>query len=310
MNNSFGGGNQRPIISSMNEVSGEQVPSGAQMPSIQAPIISSGGGDIYLPATKAKGGKKIWILIAGIIAVLLVAAIAVLLVTGNRNSGGGRGTTTNYQESFNRYANYLVSGEVSTAELSGDYDGSKVYEIERAVDNNDVNYMSILNGYWNDFVDRARSGDKTQALEQQIQHQGRLMKFITQYTSMAKHEREDLIKSYLTKGKDNTIVEVNKEYDLLIDEEYEYSKLYAEAMKAWTKAAIDMYGVYIDAGCVSNTGELNAVCVNTVEVPIEIWQAYEAAEKSEAIGAAEDVVQQLVNNCYNMAWTMEASDEE
>ena len=133
MNNSFGGNGERPIISSMNEGQAMQAP-GGQMPNMQPPVVSSGGGDIYLSSSKTNSDKKKWFFVIALAVLsLLTVGVVVVLMLGGQKGGNTTTTAADYRESFNQYANYLLSGEASNEQVTPEYKKYNFYAIEGAV---------------------------------------------------------------------------------------------------------------------------------------------------------------------------------
>ena len=118
--------------------------------------VGNGTGDIVLAPQKKSSRKGL--IIAAIVGLLVVVGVVagVLLMRG----GGIGGTNMSAKEAFNRYANYLLYGEESDADLAinddiedNENDSSELRSVLVSDDNSFVSeYANRLNALWNDFI--------------------------------------------------------------------------------------------------------------------------------------------------------------
>ncbi len=87
------------------------------------PVAPRDTGDILLPGSEKKGGKKWLYVVLGVaVAVILVVFGAWMIAKGDGGSESGNGNTAgaNVVQSFNEYANYIIYGRTSSDAISED----------------------------------------------------------------------------------------------------------------------------------------------------------------------------------------------
>lgn len=118
--------------------------------------LSSGSGDIVLvPDTQTSGERRKWI-VAGLIALIVVAAIAaVVLFFIMRGQNGGQASKGEVKKAFNEYANYVLFGKESSEDFDIETINGKPYfltlddeENERYLKNADDKYWKFEKAYY------------------------------------------------------------------------------------------------------------------------------------------------------------------
>ena len=98
--------------------------------------ISSGTGDIVIDGVKEPKDRKKLLLIIGTVAVGV--ALLVLIIVGVSKLINGEVVASNAREAFNLYANYYLTGEVSTKDIVIEDSGEKIDERLESETNEEV----------------------------------------------------------------------------------------------------------------------------------------------------------------------------
>lgn len=133
-------GNGMP--NNMNMGTNMQQGMGMQQPGTGAmSSVGSGQGDIILAAEK-KSHKGV--IIALILAALIIGGMFAVVYLSSSSLFGGGGASVDAKTAFNRYANYLLYGENSDAELKGEYNENGIYMVYEIKDgDNKINMMAM-----------------------------------------------------------------------------------------------------------------------------------------------------------------------
>lgn len=126
-------------------------------PVVSGPVTNSSitSGPVVLDSNGGRKSRK-WVVILIILLLFVVVAGGVFAVWKS-----GAGNDNILDNSFNRFANYVLFGEDSAKELAGEYEGTKTYEIDRVFVLYDGeaknNFMTFANKLWRNFYESLSS---------------------------------------------------------------------------------------------------------------------------------------------------------
>ena len=247
------------------------------------PPVSSGTGDIVLqPDKPAKSKKGIFIGI-GVLLVLLVVALMVFLATGggkgSNGSGSGSNDNVSVETAFNRYANYLVSGEVKDSEVSSERFDSAIKLDEEY---EDKEYEGEAAKLYKSFYDAIVSHGDGSFAEYDVTRILDDYNFLTSHFELAPVDSATLMKKYTEGGYDKALTYLREstasEDEDLISSYNKYRLMFGEAF-------IKYLAYYDSIGCLNN-GEINLGCdaaKSTSEAETLLRNVFEAQRMCEGV---------------------------
>lgn len=270
--------------------------------------VGLGGSDVTLPGAQPKNNKRLFVIIAVIVGLVLLGVVLWFALT-RLNSGTVSKADAN--NGFNKYANFLAYGTEETKNLEGEYSSGEIYSAEYAFRDENVDYFKKLNNYWNNYYDLAeKSGtlnDNTE-LVGAIEYQNEMMDFINNYYEVGSYTEEELLTLYVDKGEQAAYDEIDKRYEPLSISDNDLSHEYATAVAQENKDLIRLLAAYESAGCLNNK-MINEECVARDTTASLLEEEYEKWLDDEQLDLAYNTVSMLVRNCWNIANRMVNGDE-
>lgn len=296
---------------------GAQVPQGGfsgggqPMTPMQAPI-SSGTGDIVLDQEKKSRKKLIVAVVAIILAIGGLAAILFL-----RSGGGGNaGVNVNTKQAFYRYANYLLYGEDSDAELQEKSEEVGSEEDEEVEDDMDMyaldevvadadstgeegeilasEYFAKAEQLWNTFYGSLGGGINSE-LKETVENYKEDLEFTKLFVEAPVLDEDVFAEKFVTMNRANLNKWIESYYEDFLNSGYEKIKEYGQN-------GIQYYGLYADyleqvkaMGCLDENGEMIIPCENfeTVEVSEEMMKV-----GSEMMNYQNEAILAVTDDCW------------
>lgn len=266
----------------------------------QSPV-SSGTGDIILqPDKPAKSKKGIFIGI-GVLLVLLVVALVVFLVTGGGKGSGGSGSGSNdnvsVETAFNRYANYLVSGEVKDSEVSL----SDETEFSFAESYTDDVVLKRATGLYDSFYNKA-SADENLAINPSLplERGAQYYQLLSEKKTIELIDTDTLYYKYVDSGS-GAALNYAKDFYGIGEQKTDAVSLYRQSLYDLAKARVDYWVVYNNNGCIVNR-EYDKTCIDNLpyetieEVSIQLGEASSYIENLD-----KDIVNRLIRQCVEIS---------
>lgn len=241
-NNSFGGVGT-PVISSS--------------PS-DGPVFVGGG------STATQGPKKWVIAVVAVVVLAVVAGIVALIILKK----SGSSTVDDVKNSFYKFANYVLSGEDSSAAIAEEYDATDKYYFlanQNTSENQSRLYADtgkLLKDFKNKYskLPAGAFGDKSQGIEQNINDVASLFDFMELVYTKKRLFKPDIRDMYLENGYDGAYNEALAYYGGLNDSENSYVAGFSELFKMWVKDQLDILEDYNKKGCIVDK-TVNLQCV-------------------------------------------------
>ena len=263
-----------------------------------SPATFGTGDDIILNSSpkKSKKGLIIGIVIAAV--VLIGIGAAYLLLRGN----GTLSTSNTGKENFYRYINYLLYGEDSTTELTGEYDADATAEIYAMLSSDHkkmVPYADNLNSFWNGFSDTTNNF----VLDNEVTKNDydKRVKFIVTYFDNYVKMNENKIEELAKTSTAENISKVLDDYFAQFEQyDFEEVKTFVKSGRLFYNSVIEMYQLMKESGC-----DLDGDAVGNKCDEQKIFGNSEALESlndysSDMNGAVYDIAKYLVENGWKI----------
>lgn len=255
---------QNPMINSgfvlKSQVNGQILPNNG-VPQIM-PINSNSGNVIAAGAEQKRPKIGVIFTIISLVGLVAAAIVAVVLVVGKKNND----TTIlgDAQESFNRYANYLLIGEANTDEagkgaISLD-DSAFLTESDQESSEKKDQYYNNLLSYYDTFRKTIASENISDENASFLDTYENELKIIAYYYAGINLNNTDILESYTSSGEEKTreiITETYSKYKDLSDINDE--NYYNVAVKT-ANAYLGIIDEYNELGCLSG-GVINYECI-------------------------------------------------
>ena len=223
----------------------------------------SGGGDVVLASGSEKKSKK-WavVLLLFLVVALVGGGVAFLLL------GSGKTSSKDFRKDFNRFANYVISGQESDADLTVDYDPSYNYFFlaNQGTQEEQIVLYEKTGELLNNFVDgynKSSDDEKkefdSEKMDQEIKNEVDLFDFMKIINTKKVLRDSDIMEMYTKNGYDNTLNKVMSYYSFDGDQSNSYMRNFSEFFESWVKAQLGILKTYEENGCVMD-GELNYTC--------------------------------------------------
>lgn len=274
-------------------------------PPSPAPIVSSSG---YAPESNPKSSRKI---ILAIIVVLVLAgaliALYLLFIRPLQNP-----TIADTAKSFNTYANYLLYGEKSDAEIMGKYDHTKLYKMESmlgSTDNDISQYFDEANNLLGDFVKKYQSvaqnlypDEPTEELFATVTEYQKNFEFYRLYAISGELTREELLSDFVSKNATTIASVINDKYARLVDSDNTDAKTYGDLKIEQANNQVLIFTEYSEKGCIVNN-QIDYDCLtNQVfgeQLPKYQDRIGEIGDIADAMIASSTKL--LLSNCWNFS---------
>ena len=233
------------------------------------PPVSSGTGDIVLqPDKPAKSKKGIFIGIGVLLVLLVVALIAFLATGGGKGSEGSSGSSNDnvsVETAFNRYANYLVSGEVKDSEVTIDDD--TVFSFTESYTDDAV--LKKATELYGAFYNKAISNEdlvinSSLSLEKGEQY----YQLLNERKTIEIIDTDTLYYKYVDSGS-GAALNYAKEFYNIDESKTDVVSIYRSDLYDWAKTKIDFWVIYDKYGCIKNK-EYDNACINNI--PLEVTE--------------------------------------
>ena len=225
-------------------------------------IISSGPSE-----PKINRGRLIQfgLIFGGIALVGLVVFTIIMLVNKPKTTTTKPSTADiNYQDAFNRYANWMIIGEDSSEEIIVPKDTSAYY-VRKVINSSDdkVDYIKTANSYYNDFYNAFNSSSLTSyvSLASTVSSSYENLKFYASYLEQANYSEQDFLELYL-ESPDTFTVGLNEIYDALASDN-SVATSFSERGKARVAILAQWFQLLSQNNCIKNN-TINESCSNTL----------------------------------------------
>lgn len=214
-------------------------------------MITSGlnnSGDVIL-APEKKSHKK-WIII-GVIALVVVVVLVVMFLIPR----GGANLKGNGKEAFNRYANYLLYGNDSTAAISGEYDEGFRSKLNKVLDdevNSSSTFAKNIETLWGDFMGKSNNFTVSDDLTRDSYNErvGFIATYLENYSNMDGEKLMQLVQNGSEKKVEQSI---NDYFSLFNNYNFDEANTYKEEGRSLYNRIVEWARSLKEAGC--NTDE-------------------------------------------------------
>lgn len=221
--------------------------------------ISSDNGDIVLGGDGRKS-KKWWAI--GIIVVVLLVALGIVFII--MNISGGRKETKGLKESFNRFANYTLSGHELDTQIDPEIDLDGNYYLNNNEDNKAEMYSRVEDlflvfkeQYFRS--DISKTAQQSEYYDDIVNAEEDLAVFMSKVYTKDLPSEQDLMASYAINGRDTTIEKFNNYYSLDVLNNNRYAVDFHNHYKEWLDNSLNMLDIYNASGCI-NDKEIFVAC--------------------------------------------------
>lgn len=265
---------------------------------VQVPI-SSGTGDIVLaPEKKSRKG----VIIALIVAVLIIGGLFAAVFLMQRNGSGSVSISKNAELAFNKYANYLLYGEDSDAELNEERsEDTEDYMVNNLIADEDTDnsgsgispsvFFSKAEQLWNTFYENLSDSELAQ-LGSILDVYKEDFEFTKIFITNTVLDDENFVVQFTTMDKTSLSKWINEHFADFVKSSYAKIREYGENGIRY----YNLYAEYLEqaklAGCLSEGGGLVIPCeglstIGMSDEMIEIGNEM-ATYQDEAISAVSD----------------------
>lgn len=235
---------------------------------VGTPVISSGPADgpVFVGggSTATQGPKKWVIAVVAVVVLAVVAGIVALIILKK----SGSSTVDDVKNSFYKFANYVLSGEDSSAAITEEYDATDRYYFlaNQNTSENQSRLYADTGKLLKDFKGKydklpaGAFGDKSQGIEQNVNDVASLFDFMELVYTKKRLFKPDIRDMYLENGYDGAYNEALAYYGGLNDSENSYVAGFSELFKMWVKDQLDILEDYNKNGCIVDK-TVNLQCV-------------------------------------------------
>lgn len=228
--------------------------------------VSSGSaetGDIVLQTAESSGQRKRWVVVLAIIAAAILLGVIVWLVFG---SAFGNNASVSMKNSFNRFANYVVSGVEDDKDISTEYDPSEGYYFlthqttseEQAELYNNTGVL--LNNFMKDYRAGRGNIEETDLLGAAVNDESQLMNFMSIVYTKQLPTRSYIEDTYLESGSAAALQELLRYYDFSQVDGNSYAEEFSVDYENWVSAQIANFDIYRDNDCLVD-GTASLYCI-------------------------------------------------
>ena len=245
--------------------------------------ISSGTGDIVLNSSSSKKPKKGLIVLIVVLVLAIIGLVVAYFVL--KPNGKSAINPSSYGTEFNKFANYVLSGEEngekisSGLNLSYDYylvgvlDSNEGWDIKNAVLNKTKSlYDAFLLKYnenrkQDNDIENARDNIENDemyykgVLADSIDDMGAMIDFMKKIYSRDRITLDVITEMYLSEGDELAKQEIANYYDFSDESENSYEMDFEGTLNVVVSAQLFLLQTYNDVGCLVN-GEMDDVCLS------------------------------------------------
>ncbi len=286
--------------SSQNNPFGSFSSGGAGPSGFSAPVSSGAGDDIILSgAAQKRSNKK---LIIGIVVgvVLLIGAVVGFLMMRRNN------VSTAVNESFYRYANYIMYGEDLDSALEGEYDDSNIYMIDKVGGTNSnitsAEFFRKSDELLSNFEESIRN--KSEELINYVNEYRGNFELIKSINNKKNITDDDLVLKVLNNNLDEVKKWVIEEYSDLMKMNYDVIRRYAQAEIGYYQSFAEYLESLKSKGCFEE--EANQ-CEGDVD---ESLNQKMMEYNEEASGIERDARQNLLKGCWKIDEMINGGSEQ
>lgn len=265
------------------------------------PPVSSGTGDIILqPDKPAKSKKGIFIGI-GVLLVLLVVALVVFLVTGGGKGSNGSGSSSNdnvsVETAFNRYANYLVSGEVKDSEVAINDDTIFSFT-ESYTDDAVLKKATELYGV---FYDKATSnGDGIMNVGLSLDRGKQYYQLLSEIKTTEHIDMDTLYYKYVDGGV-GVASNYAKDFYGINDNNSSANSSYRKGLYDLAKIRIEYWDIYNKNGCIVNR-EYDKKCIDNLSPEVIGEISFKLGDANSYLNSFDkNLVRELEEQCFELS---------
>ena len=275
--------------------------------------LEANGGDVVIATAEAQPkDKKLFIIAILAAAVVIVFAIGFFIKGGISNIIGGNNASGDYKKEFNQYANYLISGEMSEAALTGSNDGLRNYAFNKAVRGTSEEKSKFINEMYGLFekfhTDFTAAKVNDSALNSRVSSYYSNLKMIYLYEKADKIDDAKIIQEYMEVSEQSARNMIANSYNDLASSDSEVAKMYAETLREANYAYLTQLVRANSAGCITKEKGYDLVCANQRTPYDEEARSY--IEKRQAvIQSYNAALGEVVTECWNLSDMINAKGE-
>lgn len=215
------------------------------------------------PTSAPAGNKKRGVVVGIVLAIAIVCAVGLtifILILSKPTQGKMR-------EAFNVYGNFLLRGEKSAEDLTGEHVHANTYQIEKVLtgSRDDITaYYEEANRLFGEFI-KLYDGTISEAEDMAefrgyVESQRQLFGFAYKYAVSEIMTDQMVLGKYLAEGEDGAKLYVKNNYNSFVDDNNELIKEFGELKTEQFELQIKTVNIYRDEGCIRN-GEMDSACV-------------------------------------------------
>lgn len=226
--------------------------------------VGFGTGDIVIGEEKSTKSRK-WLVVCGVMIGVVVLGLLGWFVAKSIMKNGVS-STGDLKQSFNKFANYVLSGEELTTEISPELDVFYGYYFtdETYTDEEKVTINKKAEDLFTDFekvyigvIDKEKITSNDEMLIAFVSDSEKILDFLSVIYMKPRIEVEKIADVYISGGSDSVQEYVDSYYDALSGNQY-YEE-YKNATKKWAGLLVQSLELYNKAGCIVD-GKVNWDC--------------------------------------------------
>ena len=226
---------------------------GIKTPEFFSEAMNNSKSDMIIRNHERKANKKLFIFAA-------VAVVAIIVIIGLILSISGRSNAPKAPESFNRFANYILTGEDKNEALPESYDPQKIYKVTEVFlsDDYDVQkeyYTKALDLYSKITVNEGEENSE-KAINISEYRNGLILSFENELYGDLDMSRFFI--TYIQRGKGAAIVDVNNHYSQY---SRDYSGEYIKNMTSYYVKETEAYEILRKEKCITGVN-INRTCAS------------------------------------------------
>ncbi len=219
-------------------------------------LVGSNTGDIVVgdDSKKSKNGLAI-----GLIVVFVIAIIAVLVLFLSKNVINVV-SKDELKVSFNKFANYVISGQELDTDINPELDYSYNYFLNKYdIDNKEDMYENTKKLFLNFEEKYNRYNNKDELtrfreyLDGMISTEGDLAVFMSRVYIKDLPSMMDVLADYARNGRNDALVKYKNYYYLNDVDNNEYITTFSSDYNDWLDKNIELFDLYNSSGCINNT---------------------------------------------------------
>ena len=172
----------------------------------QPQMVASGTGDILISSSQRKSPPKKKFIVSIVIVLVLIVIVSVVTFLWSNNVDITK-SSTNIEDSFNRYANYYFYGDEKDDDSWREFDSTKMTSYYYTYLQSADTYLDLfakLKEKYKLFQDKIKSEFKSDLYDESyIDYYGMLLDFVAKYYTEQPLTRVDILNAYLNGGEES-----------------------------------------------------------------------------------------------------------